>query len=282
MTAYPLPAGVPTTRAYHQVLASDRFLDMERYSDRFLSRNEDALREYARRWVRDPIHQWSRQWEYPFVLDRLLPALKSGGGVSVLDAGSGVTFFPYYITSRFPGASVRCIDSDSQLRAIYQDIKSSEERRVEFECGDMRALPIRNGSFDAVYCISVLEHTSEYESIIAEFHRVLRPGGRLVVTFDLSLDGKREISLEAGDRLLSALKSRFDDVEGAVAAPLRQGLASDMFSTLTASQIGRGVLPWTRPSLARRVASRLARRSAPWPPPMTVFCVALNRAAAVP
>jgi SAM-dependent methyltransferase len=44
------------------------------------------------------------------------------------------------------------------------------------------ALPFRNGSFHTVLCTSVLEHVDNAEEAVREIVRILRPGGRLLVT----------------------------------------------------------------------------------------------------
>jgi ubiquinone/menaquinone biosynthesis C-methylase UbiE len=49
--------------------------------------------------------------------------------------------------------------------------------------GDIHALPFPDASFDAVICSSVLYHqwVSDVEGAIGEMHRVLRPGGTLLI-----------------------------------------------------------------------------------------------------
>jgi SAM-dependent methyltransferase len=48
--------------------------------------------------------------------------------------------------------------------------------------GDAHALPFADGTFDTVVNIQVLEHLREPGVAIAEFARVLKPGGRLVLS----------------------------------------------------------------------------------------------------
>lgn len=48
--------------------------------------------------------------------------------------------------------------------------------------GDALALPLAESSFDTVLCTQVLEHVSEPLDLLCEVRRVLRPGGRLVLT----------------------------------------------------------------------------------------------------
>lgn len=46
---------------------------------------------------------------------------------------------------------------------------------------DARALPFKAASFDAIICMSVLEHIHDLDSAASEFFRVLRPGGVAIV-----------------------------------------------------------------------------------------------------
>jgi SAM-dependent methyltransferase len=48
---------------------------------------------------------------------------------------------------------------------------------------DARALPIRDQSIDLVVCFEVLQHISEYYTVLDEIRRVLRPDGLLIVSF---------------------------------------------------------------------------------------------------
>ncbi len=44
-----------------------------------------------------------------------------------------------------------------------------------------KSLPFRAGSFDAIYAFSVLEHLEGFFEVMAEFHRILRPGGFVAI-----------------------------------------------------------------------------------------------------
>jgi SAM-dependent methyltransferase len=42
-------------------------------------------------------------------------------------------------------------------------------------------MPLRSGWFDQVICSQVIEHVADDDRIFEEFHRVLKPGGSLVL-----------------------------------------------------------------------------------------------------
>lgn len=53
---------------------------------------------------------------------------------------------------------------------------------LRFKQGDARTIPVENGSIDVVVSFETLEHFFEHECFIAEVRRVLRPGGRLILS----------------------------------------------------------------------------------------------------
>ena len=48
--------------------------------------------------------------------------------------------------------------------------------------GDLREIPLESESIDAIICIQVLEHLPEPWKVIAEFSRILKPGGKLFLS----------------------------------------------------------------------------------------------------
>jgi SAM-dependent methyltransferase len=58
---------------------------------------------------------------------------------------------------------------------------------VQLLVGDVRSLPLRPGSLDLIFSNSTLDHfesAEEFRTAVEELARVLRPGGRLVITLD--------------------------------------------------------------------------------------------------
>jgi SAM-dependent methyltransferase len=52
---------------------------------------------------------------------------------------------------------------------------------VEIHEADATSLPVEDGSFDRALCVQVLEYVPDVSAGLAELHRVLRPGARVVV-----------------------------------------------------------------------------------------------------
>lgn len=273
-----LPDGIPLEYDYRNLLKGNCFKEIEQFSNMFLATNKGNLSNYVNKWVEDPLHQWSRQWEYPYVFKRIKKVIQQEPKSRILDAGSGVTFFPYYLKSQFFAANVCCCDYDGILSGIYEQINTDIDKSVEFSIADLRELPYDNDWFNIIYCISVLEHTADYEKIIEELYRVLRPGGELVVTFDLSLDGTRDICVEKGAELLTALTKRFDSSNN-ISLDLKSHVSlTGIFTTNTAKGIDARLLPWRYPSFIYRIKSFVTTgHVGSWPPPLTVFCLHLAK-----
>ena len=53
---------------------------------------------------------------------------------------------------------------------------------ADFRQGDLVAPPVETGSVEAVVCALALVHLPELQRVMAEFARVLRPGGRVIIS----------------------------------------------------------------------------------------------------
>jgi len=281
MSDAPLPCGIPTIEEHRRNLASSLFREMRGHSESFVAANREAFDRYGRRWVRDPLANWSRQWEYPFVCGRVDAHVGAlGRPARLLDAGSGFTFFPWFVASRHPDSDVRCCDRDPSLAAHFDSASRAVGRRVAYDVADIRALPFEGGAFDVVSCVSVLEHTDCHAAIVAEFRRVLRPGGRLVVTFDVSLDGSRDIGIAGAEALMEAMRTEMEEDEPGRGDVAAEAGADGILTTIAARDLGLGALPWTYPAILYRAQSLVKGKGlVAWPPPVAVCCASFRKPA---
>ncbi len=182
----------------------------------------------------DALYAWSRQWEYPYHLVNI--------GVSqgrVLDAGSGITFFPFFLARQ--GHQVHCCDSWTILEKPIEIARQNTQLPVRFELASITRLSQPDSFFDAVCCVSVLEHlaANDRTSAIREFARVLRPGGRLIVTCDVSLGRDADMRIEEVALLLRDLLDVFEPVY-----PLNMHRPADLLTTDYYRKTAPWRLPW--------------------------------------
>jgi ubiquinone/menaquinone biosynthesis C-methylase UbiE len=250
-----LRTGIPLLSEVDALVGTDLYRTHTQYNRDFLARHGQALDGYGKHWGQDPFQLWSRRWEYPFVAERLLAFIRKQGDrpVTILDAGSGVTYFDYFICDQAANANVVCVDYDKTYPEMFAAINANTPHaRVSFRQASLQDLPLETASLDAVACISVLEHTDNYDQIIAEFARVLRTDGAMVLTFDLSLDGKFELARPVAEKLLDAVARYFTFVDGD--NPKAQLAAMDeqreaILSTDAIKRTAPELLPWRYPLL---------------------------------
>lgn len=97
------------------------------------------------------------------------------------------------IVQKRPDLRVVGIDISSTMvnRAWALARRSNVADKVQFDIGDAMDLKFDNETFDAVYCAGPLKQVPDKPRVMAECHRVLRPGGRL-----LAMDVNRGCSYE--------------------------------------------------------------------------------------
>jgi ubiquinone/menaquinone biosynthesis C-methylase UbiE len=138
--------------------------------------------------VREGYAEWSKQYdgeakanplialEEPVVLELL-------GDVSdldVLDAACGTGRYALRLAEA--GARVSGIDTTEEMLAQARRKAADRGLALDLRHADLDALPFEDGSFDLVLSALALCHIPDLGPAMAEFARVLRPGGRVVIS----------------------------------------------------------------------------------------------------
>lgn len=105
-----------------------------------------------------------------------LDAARVTPGTRLLDAGCGAGLLVVLASLR--GAQVSALDASAALTAIVRQRVPAADVRD----GDLEALPFTDSTFDAVTAVNSLFYAADMEAAMRELVRVLRPGGRAVVT----------------------------------------------------------------------------------------------------
>jgi ubiquinone/menaquinone biosynthesis C-methylase UbiE len=97
------------------------------------------------------------------------------GRVLEVGPGNGLNF-PHYPTSV---AEVVAVEPEPYLRGQAAEAAATAPVPIRVADGTADELPAADGSFDAVVISGLLCSVADVPAALAEFHRVLRPGGEL-------------------------------------------------------------------------------------------------------
>jgi SAM-dependent methyltransferase len=175
---------------------------------------------------------WSRAWEYPWAI---LAAALPERSIRALDVGGGGSPFALYLAARGHAVTVAdpSLDRGRSFvfdpgRGLYRNLRSAAKRLLFRAAGlhglwglppgraaaGVRRVPdpadrlgFPDASFDRVFCLSVMEHipTGSWPACVGEMQRVLAPGGRLLITLDMT---PREADERLWLRLVEACRLR--------------------------------------------------------------------------
>ena len=179
------------------------------------------------------------------IFDDMIPV-----GSKVLDVGSGYSIF--FLCNRDWEFDITCCDLDSSAIEKMRGLCPS----WTWEVADATRLPFDDSSFGTVYAGEIIEHVPDVRGALAEWNRVLEPGGTLILTTP-----NRERMLAVANR--RAMPVHPEHVLELSPGQARALLAAEGFQVLSTEGIYLELfLNWHRPP-GRRVDLLTARYGMP-------------------
>jgi len=156
--------------------------------NRFYKNNDDFCERFLIKL--EPLFFWSRRYEYHHIYSEI----QKQNPKAILDAASG-SYHPFKFKLAQDGHETYACDLDA---LCYESVKSEMSRfdyniskelfdSVKFSIGDITKLQYEDNQFDAIVCISVIEHLPSEQDIrlaLSEFRRTLSKNGRIYLTVD--------------------------------------------------------------------------------------------------
>jgi ubiquinone/menaquinone biosynthesis C-methylase UbiE len=105
--------------------------------------------------------------------DAVTRRLEPHPGMRVLDVGSGTGMWAHAFTTWYDSIEVIAVEPSEAMRArsVYQPVVP----------GDADHIPLDDASVDAAWLSTVLHHIPDLTRAARELHRILRPGGRVLI-----------------------------------------------------------------------------------------------------
>ncbi len=168
----------------------------------------------------------------------------------VLDLGCGAGTYVRRLTS----LGHRVVGLDYSMPSLHRACVADPDRRAAYVAGEAYVLPFVDECFDAVVTIGVLQVLARPERALIEIHRVMRPGGLLILEF---LNAFEVVS--ATTRFVRRILRRAPRVRSYSPNQLRLNLLESGYDIeyRLSIYLPPRVVPWLQPLLRRRGIVRL-------------------------
>jgi ubiquinone/menaquinone biosynthesis C-methylase UbiE len=127
-------------------------------------------------WENPLDHQWYQ------TTNRLLPDLNN---LDVLEVGCGRGSFSHLVKDKYPGVRLTAVDISEFAISNAQKNPGG----IRFQVGDAENLAFPDASFDLIFSCETMEHLPHPERLPMEIFRLLRPGGRFIITTENYFNG---------------------------------------------------------------------------------------------
>ncbi|GAW65632.1 arsR family transcriptional regulator [Geoanaerobacter pelophilus] len=213
--------------------------EFERELEKLPERNDDLAAvalalEARRRRSLEFFDRHAAQWDVlsrtllpvPHYLDRLLGLIPPVDTLLEIGVGTGALLPELCLRA----AKVIGVDhSPAMLEEARRRISSDGNHNAELRLGEMTHLPLADGGAGCVIANMVLHHAADPLTVLGEIHRVLKPGGALVLA-DLARHEREWAREQLADQWLG-----FDEDE------LKGWIAGAGFGSVEIERVGAGV-----------------------------------------
>ena len=121
--------------------------------------------EYEQKRYQDPYSRKYHDWW----TSKMLSCVKTDG--RILDNGCGIGL----LFNSIPDANIVGLDLSIEM------LRKATKFGDKFVLGNSEQLPFKDNSFDMIFCRSLIHHLSDPDMAVKEMHRVLKPGGEVVM-----------------------------------------------------------------------------------------------------
>ena len=145
---------------------------------------EAASREIYEAWhpsVENNVSTTDTPWA-ALVLQHLKPGELDDRSVLEIGCGRGELVRRLVGAMRGPRHLVAADFAQSAVQSGRRRTHETHGHRVSWAVGSIQDIPVADATFDTVISCETIEHVVEPMKAMKELHRVLRPGGRLLLT----------------------------------------------------------------------------------------------------
>jgi len=138
--------------------------------------NYDAIAEVYTNKVENDL-SYNNLYERPYWLS----VFTSFTGKNVVDVGSGTGFYSFYALEQ-QAESVIAVDASQKMLDFIAE--NDESKKIKLYKADLQngLSMLESDSQDIIICSLVLHYVENWESVITDFYRVLKKGGKLYVS----------------------------------------------------------------------------------------------------
>lgn len=188
-------------------------------------------------------------------LKEYLPDLKQG---EALDVGARLGEFTLTLAEAMPeGSKIIGMDCDSD--AVEQAKEKHAVKDVEFVVGDAYQIPFADCSFELVAISNTLHHIEDYDAVLDEMMRVLRPGGCFLVN---EMFSDNQSPAQQTHFAQHSLEAKLDMLSGGFQRPTwRKGEIIHILSRLPLSDVRMAEL-LEEPEMDKKLEGKTAKLAA--------------------